>query len=232
MDPLASFAINLLVAFALGFVVGLEREFRPHTAGLKTHILVSVGAALFVGLALFDSREPPNRIAGQIVTGLGFLGAGVILREGLNVKGLNSAATIWCIGAVGTLAGAGHLLPATLGAAAILVVHLTLLPVVNFASRFAREAVFVETEYRLRAECEENHDQTVRQLVLRCVTEHRNLGLNGLSTQELAHGRLVVIANILSPQRDDRALEEIVAKLVSAPEVKAAGWTRCAGNLA
>jgi putative Mg2+ transporter-C (MgtC) family protein len=225
MDPIVAFALNLAVAFALGFVVGLEREFRLHTAGLRTHILVSVGAALFVGVAVLDPREPPHRIVGQVVTGLGFLGGGVILHEGLNVKGLNSAATIWCIGGVGTLAGAGYWLAACCGAGAILIVHLTLRPLTDFAAHYARQAVDVETEYRVRVECLENHDRTVRQALLRHVKEHPTLGLTGLATQEVTHGRLVVIASILSPQRDDHALDDIVAKLVSNAEVKAAGWT-------
>src|SRR5262245_50173167 len=95
----------------MGVAIGLERQFRQHTAGLRTNALVCVGAALFVSLSRFISPDTsPTRVAAQVVSGIGFLGGGVILREGFNVRGMNTAATLWCSAAVGTLAGAGLLI--------------------------------------------------------------------------------------------------------------------------
>ncbi len=114
-----SFLANIVVALALGIVIGAERQWRQHQAGLRTNALVAVGAALFVSLShLMDDQNSPTRIASYIVSGLGFLGGGVILRDGLTVKGMNTAATLWCTGAVGTLAGAGFPLQAITGTAA------------------------------------------------------------------------------------------------------------------
>src|SRR5580704_903775 len=132
-----TFLVNIIAALALGTAIGLERQWRQHQAGLRTNALVALGAALFVSLSrLMDDVNSPTRIASYIVSGLGFLGGGVILRDGLTVKGLNTAATLWCTGAVGTLAGAGFHLEAITGTAAVLAVHLGLRPRAPGGSRW------------------------------------------------------------------------------------------------
>src|SRR5262249_55824909 len=149
------FALNTAVAVTLGTVIGLERKWGQHPAGLRTNTLVALGASLFVGLSTLIEREAsPSRIAAQVVSGLGFLGGGVILREGVNVRGLNTAATLWCSGAIGTLSGAGRLLEATVGTVAVLFVHLALRPVGNWIDAHTKMATNVETCYRLLVECD------------------------------------------------------------------------------
>jgi putative Mg2+ transporter-C (MgtC) family protein len=112
-------AIRLFAAAALGGAIGLEREVREREAGLRTHLLVSVGAALFTLVSAygwsdftFSARSgvtfDPTRIAAQIVTGIGFLGAGAIIRQGLSVRGLTTAATLWLAAAIGMASGAGY----------------------------------------------------------------------------------------------------------------------------
>src|SRR6516165_475565 len=119
-----AFLLNVALALLFGMAIGLERQWRQHQAGLRTNTLVALGAALFVSLSrLMDDSGNPTRIASYIVSGLGFLGGGVILRDGLNVKGLNTAASLWCSGAVGTLCGAGYAGHALLGTAAVVAVH-------------------------------------------------------------------------------------------------------------
>ena len=110
---------RVALAAALGAVLGLERELREREAGLRTHLLVSVGSALFTIVSAYGFREfltsganvvraDPTRIAAQIVTGIGFLGAGAIIRQGLSVRGLTTAATLWLVAAIGMAAGAGY----------------------------------------------------------------------------------------------------------------------------
>jgi putative Mg2+ transporter-C (MgtC) family protein len=116
--------LRIFVAAALGGAIGLERELRERQAGLRTHLVVSVGAALFTlvsayGFASFDGKVDPTRIAAQIVSGIGFLGAGAIIRQGLSVRGLTTAASLWLVAAIGMASGAGYwdgALIATLGA--------------------------------------------------------------------------------------------------------------------
>jgi putative Mg2+ transporter-C (MgtC) family protein len=116
--------LRLALAGVLGGLIGLERELREREAGLRTHLLVSVGAALFTiaGAYGFDSaRVDPTRIAAQIVTGIGFLGAGAIIRQGFSVRGLTTAATLWVVAAVGLASGAGYYSGAVITTAVVLV---------------------------------------------------------------------------------------------------------------
>src|ERR1700761_2876399 len=101
-------AFNLGVATLLGACIGFERQWRQRMAGLRTNTLVAIGAASFVIFAsLVPGEGSPTRVAAQVVSGIGFLGAGIIVREGFNITGLNTAATLWCSAAVGVLAGEG-----------------------------------------------------------------------------------------------------------------------------
>jgi len=124
--------LRLALAAVLGGLIGMERELREREAGLRTHLLVALGSALFtiVGAygfhAFLDSganvvRADPTRIAAQIVTGIGFLGAGAIIRQGLSVRGLTTAATLWVVAAVGLAAGAGYYSTAVITTALVLI---------------------------------------------------------------------------------------------------------------
>jgi putative Mg2+ transporter-C (MgtC) family protein len=105
---LAHAGLNLLIAACLGAAIGLERQWRQRLAGLRTNTLVALGAAIFVTYShVAPDGAGDKRIAAQVVSGIGFLGAGVISKEGLAVRGLNTAATLWCSAAVGLLAGEG-----------------------------------------------------------------------------------------------------------------------------
>jgi putative Mg2+ transporter-C (MgtC) family protein len=120
---------RLALAAALGAVLGFERELREREAGLRTHLLVSLGSALFTIVSAYGFREfatsgfrtDPTRIAAQIVTGIGFLGAGAIIRQGLSIRGLTTAATLWVVAAIGLAAGAGYYSAALITTAVALV---------------------------------------------------------------------------------------------------------------
>jgi putative Mg2+ transporter-C (MgtC) family protein len=124
--------LRVVLAAVLGGAIGLERELRDREAGLRTHLLVSVGAALFTMVSAyawtdwqFSQREglvfDPTRIAAQVVTGIGFLGAGAIIRQGLSIKGLTTAATLWVVAAIGMAAGVGYYEAALVTTALVLV---------------------------------------------------------------------------------------------------------------
>lgn len=122
MTPImAQSVINLVLALLLGVVIGLERQLRKHPAGLHTNALVCMGSAAYVVVALLVTQAAdPTRIAGQVVTGVGFMCAGVIWHEGVTVRGLNTAATVWCTAAVGILAGLNFPLMAIIAALILL----------------------------------------------------------------------------------------------------------------
>lgn len=121
--------LRLGAAVGLGALIGVERQYRARMAGLRTNALVAAGAALFVLLSangFHGGDADPTRVAAQIVSGIGFLGAGVIIRDGVDVRGLNTAATLWCAAAVGSLAGAGMYATAAAGTVAVVVANVAL----------------------------------------------------------------------------------------------------------
>lgn len=125
--------LRILIAAGLGGIVGLEREIREHTAGFRTHILVSVGAAAFTlasSYGLEGTGLDPNRISAQVVTGIGFLGAGAIIRYGVSVRGLTTAASLWTVASVGLLSAQGFY-SAALITTALVVVSLYLLRLIE-----------------------------------------------------------------------------------------------------
>jgi putative Mg2+ transporter-C (MgtC) family protein len=131
--------LRLILAAGLGAVIGLEREYRQKPAGLRTNILIAVGAALFTitSLVIGHGGGVPDRIAAQIVTGVGFLGGGAILRSGTNVKGMTTAATIWVNAAIGMTAGAGEYAMASAATVITLVVLVLLPPIEQYFDRRA-----------------------------------------------------------------------------------------------
>src|ERR1700722_6941568 len=138
INELLDFAGRAGVALVLGAAIGAERQWRQRLAGLRTNALVALGAALFELFGVLISHPggvDPPRIAAYVISGVGFLGAGVILRDGVNVRGINTAATIWCSSAIGVLAGAGYIIEAVLGALLVVVGHVTLRPVARRLDR-------------------------------------------------------------------------------------------------
>jgi putative Mg2+ transporter-C (MgtC) family protein len=138
--------LRLVLAAVLGGAIGLERELRERQAGLRTHLVVCLGSALFTLVSAYGFREflvhggsvvraDPTRIAAQIVSGIGFLGAGAIIRQGLSVRGLTTAATLWLVAAIGMASGAGYYSAALMATAAGL---LTLGPLRIFAYKVVR----------------------------------------------------------------------------------------------
>lgn len=223
------FILNTGVALLMGMLIGVERQWRQHTAGLRTNTLVALGSALFVGLSTFiDTEASPTRIAAQVVSGLGFLGGGVILREGLNIRGLNTAATIWCSGAVGCLAGAGFPLQAMVGTAGVLFVHLGLRPMTRWIDNKVRTSNDVEMVYRLRVEADANQDAHIRYILLRHINEQPRITLQGMSHEEAEGDSTVIVAEIFAMERNDRLMEEILARVSIEPVIKAVSWQRTA----
>ena len=222
------FALYTGAALLMGVVIGLERQWFHHIAGLRTNALVALGAALFVGLSslLTGAESSPTRIAAQVVSGLGFLGGGVILREGLNVRGLNTAATVWCSGAVGCLCGAGFPLAALIGTVAVLTAHLGLRPIVLHLEARKETATNLETYYRLRVECAAENDVLVRSLLLRHVGECKRMSLKALATAEVDTRWTAVTADIFSLDRNDSVLEELVARVCIEPQIRSIRWER------
>lgn len=138
------FLLRLLAAMGAGGLVGLEREWSNKNAGLKTNMLVAIGACIYVLISIIVNKQSDyqtdiTRIIGQIVTGIGFLGAGVILHEGVSIHGLTTAATIWCSAALGCLAGLGLFVELMICTVAVLAINLLFEKVENWMEKSRKE---------------------------------------------------------------------------------------------
>jgi putative Mg2+ transporter-C (MgtC) family protein len=218
-------AFNLAVALGLSAVIGFERQWRNRLAGLRTNTLVALGAATFMVFAqLFPAESSPTRVAAQVVSGIGFLGAGLIFREGLSVRGLNTAATLWCSAAIGVLAGAGFPLYATIATGFVVFVNLLLRPIVNFINRQPLTATELEVAYLLSVTCRSPDEAHIRALLLQGLAGSA-LALRRLDSTDLeGTGRVVVVAFVTASQRVDTDIEKIVGRLSLEPTVSAARW--------
>jgi putative Mg2+ transporter-C (MgtC) family protein len=230
------FASRLGWALLFGALVGVERQYRQKSAGLRTNTLVSLGAASFILLSasLTDFGDDgsiyngdPSRVAGQIVTGIGFLGAGVIMKTGLNVQGLNTAATIWCSAAVGSLAGAGMFIESALVAVAISMTHVFLRPLGVFVNRFGFSSAESSATpiYRLSIVCKENIENLLRIQLLNAVKANPDLQLRALRSSDDVNRKLSIIdADILANGKQDPSIERLVGTLTIELGVVEVSW--------
>jgi putative Mg2+ transporter-C (MgtC) family protein len=208
------FLERLAIATALGLAIGLERQWRQRAAGLHTSTLVAVGAALFTAIPELLGSSDVMRVVGQVVTGVGFLAGGVILREGFNVRGLITAATLWSTAAVGALAGAGLEVQALAGAAVILTVNLLGVPLANRIARIPRTRENLETAYTLRVACSDSLRESVRACILAQV-HATSLTLASLATAPAGNGMLAITAEITKPGPDDGVGERLRSALTN-----------------
>lgn len=224
MDP-REIVIRLATALVIGAVIGVERQWRQRMAGLRTNALVSIGAAGFVVFSSTMSGDSsPTRVAAQIVSGIGFLGAGVILREGINIRGLNTAATLWCSAMIGTFAGAGQLIASMLAGGFVVGTNLFLRPLVRLINRQPLGAAEVETQYAVELRCQGQQEAHMRALLLQAASSV-GLGLRRLTSENLEDSPQVTVSALLvSATRNDAALEQIIGRVSLEPFVTAAHW--------
>jgi putative Mg2+ transporter-C (MgtC) family protein len=218
-------AIALGVAFALGGIIGLERQWRQRTAGLRTNVLVAVGAAAFVDLgAQVAGPDGQSRIIAYVVSGIGFLGAGVIMKEGTQVRGINTAATLWTSAAVGAFAGAGRLAEAVLVAAFVLAGNTLLRPIVHYIARQPISPEGTEALYRVHVVVRPEAVSAARDLLFEELEFH-HYPIREIET--LSEGEeLVELAAVLVPS-SARAqdLDAITGHLQRHENIESATWT-------
>lgn len=218
------FVLRLGAGLAVGAMIGLERQWRQRGAGLRTNALVATGATLFVLFSetFVDDEASPTRVAAQVVTGVGFLGAGVILRDGLNVRGINTAATLWCAAAAGCLAGAGLYALAFTGAFAVMLANIVLRPVARGLDRRPIDkGDEVETTYRFLAVCRHDVEAHLRALMLQSLGTYR---LQSLQSKDLDEQSVSVVADLVVEGRHDTDLERAVSRISLEPGVSAVRW--------
>lgn len=159
------FGLRLLISFAIGTAIGLEREYRSKAAGLRTMIMICLGATIFTEISIQLGGNTPDRIASTIISGIGFLGAGVIFKDGLSVSGITTATTIWISAALGMAVGAGEYFIAVIGSAVVLIVLVLFEKVQTIIERI-HQSRFYKITVEGNSEFESNLIQEIKKLKL------------------------------------------------------------------
>jgi putative Mg2+ transporter-C (MgtC) family protein len=217
--------VSLFAAFVLGGLIGAERQYRQRGGGLRTHVLVAVGAATFVDIGIhLNGNVGGTQIISYVVSGVGFLGAGVIMKQGSNVWGLNTAATLWCSAAVGACAGADLAFEAIALTGFVLAGNTLLRPLVNAINRRPIDEGATEAIYEVRITTTADHRDDGREL-LREVLDTASYPLQGMEVIEREQGGIEIVATLLGTAADPRELDEIVTRLDGNRLVENASWS-------
>lgn len=216
-------ALNLAVALGCGALIGSERQMRQRMAGLRTNALVALGAAGFVIFSqLFPHEVSPTRVAAQVVSGIGFLGAGIIFRDGFNVHGLNTAATLWCSAAVGLMAGVGAMPFALLLTGMVVFINLGLRPLVKFLKKKTNAGAPILRRYRFCVTCLPTQESDVRAMMLRV------LGLAGLQLEQISRDsageQIALVAIVIAEGTSDAELQQTAAHMAAEPGLALVRW--------
>jgi putative Mg2+ transporter-C (MgtC) family protein len=224
MQQLVAALGRLGLALLLGSAIGFERQWHQKMAGLRTNALVALGSGGFVVFSGMVNQGDPTRVAAQVVSGIGFLGAGIILRDGINVHGLNTAATLWCSAMVGTFAGGGFWVPSIAAAGFVIVTNLFLRSLVQRLNARVMTASDAETHYTVEITCKGAEEAHMRSLLLHALSQ-AGLGLRRLDSKDVPDtSKVEVTAQAVAGKRNDAALEQIVGRLSLEPHVTAATW--------
>ena len=226
----AELAVSIGVAFVLATLIGAERQWRQRSAGLRTNVLVAVGAAAFVSLGLrLNGAGGATQIAAYVVSGVGFLGAGVIMKDGAQVTGLNTAATLWCSAAVGALSGVGLLAEAVLLAGAVLAGNTLLRPLVNAINRAPVDNSRAEATYELWAVTRPDAVGAVRDLVV-ATLEGAHYPVRDVEIAERGEQASEVIATLVATSVESGELDAVCAALERSALVSFASWVSQSGE--
>src|ERR1700739_4270859 len=216
--------VSLFTAFVLGTLIGAERQYRQRSAGLRTNVLVCVGAAAFVDLGHRPTGgEGSVRIIAYVVSGIGFLGAGAIMKEGMNVRGLNTAATMWATAAVGACAGADMVAQAALLTIFVLGGNTLLRPLVNAIDRIPIDEQSSEALYDVLVTADINSVAPGRGSLLEKLAA-ANYPWPDPVVGYRAEEEAEIVATLVSLSIEPDELDAVVASLAGLPGVRHATW--------
>ena len=228
-DGVTEFLIRAAFAILLGSLIGFERQWTRHPAGI-TNILVCIGSFFFTSFSFIFTTDPLlkdirdiTRVAAQVVTGIGFLGAGVIMKQCSSIKGLNTAATVWCSGSVGILCAFGNLWLPTIATLSIVFVNVGFKPIERrIREHRTGEAEKEEQEGLIRIICDPDREFYVRSLLMQMVAAE-SIVLRNLQTSE-TEGKIKLKATFVMEASQEETLEKIIARLSVEPGILSAGW--------
>lgn len=217
--------VCMLAAFLLGGVIGFERQYRQRTAGLRTNVLVAVGASIFVDTASrLHGNEGAVHVLAYVVSGIGFLGAGVIMREEGNIRGINTAATLWGSAAVGACAGAKLIPEAILGTVFVLAANTLLRPIVNAINRKPLDNTNTEVTHTIYVIAHRS-EQKKALAVLEQALEEMNFPLSELDIRAFGPTEVEIEATLLATSIAADELDRLTSRLATESSIAQAFWS-------
>jgi putative Mg2+ transporter-C (MgtC) family protein len=220
------FFLRLGGAVLMGAVVGLERQWRQRMAGTRTNALVAAGASAFVMCAFMvqDTSRSEAQIVSYVVSGVGFLGAGVIFKDSGSVRGLNTAATLWCSAAIGAISGLGNPLHALILTAIVLGTNIVLRPLAYRLYPAQASSEEQEVTYGFELNCRPEDEAHMRALMLQALSQSP-LTLTALRSEDIeGTNKMKVTARIRGLGRQDQSLEQLVVRLSLEAGVTSVSW--------
>lgn len=220
---------RLTVALTLGAIIGAERQWRQRAAGMRTNTLVCFGAAAFVDLGITIGGPNSTNVIAYVVSGVGFLGAGAIMKDNGSIRGLNTAATLWCSAAVGACAGAGEMLDAVFVTVLLVGINLVFRPLSRFIDRHSLAQKIERADepviYHVSAVCPASRESEVRTMLLKSLAE-RPLLLRELRTEDIGETEYVLLrAEVEASKRDNDLMEQLTMELRKDEDVTKAEWS-------
>jgi putative Mg2+ transporter-C (MgtC) family protein len=217
--------LRLVCAFIFGGLIGFERQYRQRNAGLRTIVLVATGAAAFVELGVrMAGQDAAVRVVSYVVSGIGFLGAGVIMKEGAQVRGLNTAATLWGSAAAGAFAGGGLIIEAVVVTALVLAANTLLRPLVDLINRQPIDPTRTEALYRVHVLAAQSDVSEARDLLFEKL-EAEHLPIQEIETASETEENVELAAILVPHSVRAEALDKVVAELEAEEIVESATWT-------
>jgi len=216
--------VSLTSAFVLGTMIGAERQYRQRTAGLRTNVLVAVGAAAFVDLAMhLTGSDGAVRVISYVVSGIGFLGAGVIMKQGMDVRGLNTAATLWASAAVGSCAGADMVAQAAALTVFVIAGNTMLRPLVNAINRIPLNEKASEATYYFKLAVATDALPDMRDRLVDKL-EAAKYPVADIDVVEIGEDNLEIVAKLVATAVDPNELNAVATDLQHLPGVCHATW--------
>ena len=204
------FLFQIIICFLLSLCIGVERQFRRRLVGLRTIILVSLGAFLFVRFSYAFPESDMTRVAAQVVAGIGFLGAGAIIKDNKSVKGLTTAATLWCAAAIGILCAANLLFEAATGTLIVLFTNIVLRTINSRINALSGNGEY--NMYTFNIICEKKAEKEVLKTIKELAKKHESL-INNIETNDIENGNIKIELSIVDNSNNDSVSNDIMQHL-------------------
>ncbi len=226
-----NFIINILLATFLAIITGLERELSGHKGSIKANILITLGACIFVSYEKLMGITDDDRIAANIVTGVGFLCSGYIFKNGMNVKGLGTAATLWCSAGIGVLCAGGYRFEALLITIFLFVANVLL----SFISpRIRPLKIFddnkTDVDYVFNIVCVRTSIEQIKENILKEIGKHEDISVNTIKVNNITEDKVRINIEIEQKDEDIKVLEKIISSMDNISGILSKGWTKTDEN--